>query len=634
MIGGHVEFRKDINGLRAFAILGVLIFHFNHNALPGGFSGVDVFFVISGFLMTKIIFTGIDSNKFSILKFYAARCRRIIPALVVLCAVLMAFGWFNLAPFEYQKLSYNSLSSIFFISNMAYWADSSYFSTDSAANWLLHTWSLSVEWQFYLIYPLIIAGVAKIASREVVVKALCLLFATSIALSIWLAYSYPTSAFYLLPSRAWEMIAGGLVFLFPVRAVMRTRKAMLYVGVIAIILSFVFMSESLSWPGMWAAIPVAGACLILSSSIYDNYITGNWLFQRIGDSSYSIYLWHWPFVVFLFNKSLLDNAWYLSLGILLSFILGYASFKLVEGNAKKAKLTHSFLTSISVAILLTLIYSTHGADIAFREMAKDAKANYPTMYSRDNYYNKNVYKPYMEDCNYYDAVNSKAKESVPEYCNKVKGTGGIVIWGDSHSQALGVGIRKEYTNIPVYQVASSACRPGLKMDWRVKGEVKKACENALSAAMNLIGKVKPDIVIMAQVAKHEENDYPAIEEKLKSLGAKSIIAVGPVPQYMTALPVVIADRHWDKGEVRFSDPALVKHVMDTDKIMISKNMDDGYLRYVSIINKLCNGDTCLAKVDDDNTPLVWDYGHMTVKGSEYVTDNILKPVIDSMLKSK
>ncbi|MGN7913172.1 acyltransferase family protein [Enterobacter sp. 22466] len=627
-----MEFRKDINGLRAFAILGVLIFHFNHNALPGGFSGVDVFFVISGFLMTKIIFTGIDSHNFSILKFYAARCRRIIPALVVLCAALLAFGWFSLAPFEYQRLSYNSLSSIFFISNMAYWADSSYFSTDSAANWLLHTWSLSVEWQFYLIYPLIIAGAVKIASREVAVKALFLLFTTSIALSTWLAYSYPTSAFYLLPSRAWEMIAGGLVFLFPVSATMRTRKAMLYVGVIAIILSFVFMSESLSWPGMWAAIPVAGACLILSSSMNNNYITGNWLFQRIGDSSYSIYLWHWPFVVFLFNKSLLNNAWYLSLGILLSFIFGYSSFKLVEGNAKKSKLMHTFLSSISVAILLTLIYSTHGADVSFREMAKDAKANYPTMYSRDNYYNKNVYKPYLEDCNYYDAVNSRAKESVPEYCNKVKGSGGIVIWGDSHSQALGVGIRNAYTHIPVYQVASSACRPGLKMDWRVKGEVKKACENAQSAALELIGKVKPDIVIMAQVAKHEENDYPAIEEKLKSLGAKSVIVVGPVPQYMTALPVVIADRHWDKGEVRFSDSALVKHVMDTDKIMLSKHMNDGYIKYVSVIEKLCSGDVCLAKVDDDNTPIVWDYGHMTVKGSEYVTNKILKPVIDSTLK--
>lgn len=632
MIGGYVEFRKDINGLRAFAILGVLIFHFNHNALPGGFSGVDVFFVISGFLMTKIILSGIDGDKFSVLKFYGARCRRIIPALVVLCAALMTFGWFNLAPFEYQKLSYNSISSIFFISNMTYWADSSYFSTDSASNWLLHTWSLSVEWQFYLIYPLIIAGISKAASRETAVKSLVLLLVASFSLSAWMAYSYPTSAFYLLPSRAWEMIAGGLVFIFPVRATILTRKVMLYVGSIVIIMAFVFLDESLSWPGVWAVIPVIGACLILSSSINNNYITGNWLFQRVGDCSYSIYLWHWPFVVFLFSKSLLDNAWYLASGVLLSLIFGYASFKLIEGSAKKVRLSHTFLTSISVVALFSLIYSTHGADFAFREMAKDAKANYPAMYSRDNYYNKNVYSPYLEDCNYYDAVNSKAKDSVPEYCNKVKGTGGIVIWGDSHSQALGVGIRNAYTHIPFYQVASSACRPGLNMDWRVKGEVKKACENALSAALDLISKVKPDIVIMAQVAKHEENDYPAIEKKLKSLGAKSIIVVGPVPQYMTALPVVIADRHWDKGEVRFSDPALVKHVMDTDKIMLNKHMNDGYIRYVSIIEKLCSGDICLAKVDDDNTPMVWDYGHMTVKGSEYVTDKILKPVIDENLK--
>lgn len=366
MIGGCVEFRKDINGLRAFAILGVLIFHFNHNSLSGGFSGVDVFFVISGFLMTKIIFTGIDSNSFSILKFYAARCRRIIPALGALCAALMAFGWFNLSPFEYQKLSYNSLSSIFFISNTAYWADSSYFSTDSASNWLLHTWSLSVEWQFYLIYPLIIVGMSKVVSRETVVKTLCVLFIASLALSSWLAYAYPTSAFYLLPSRAWEMISGGLVFLFPVRATIRARQAMLYAGVIAIILSFILMNESLSWPGAWAVIPVVGACLILSSSINNNFITGNWLFQRIGDSSYSIYLWHWPVVVFLFNKSLLDSPAYLAAGILLSFILGYMSFRLIEGRAKNVKVAYNLCAAFMVAIAFAFLHQTHGADFTFR----------------------------------------------------------------------------------------------------------------------------------------------------------------------------------------------------------------------------------------------------------------------------
>ena len=148
------SFRQDINGLRAIAVIAVVLFHFNASWMPGGFAGVDVFFVISGFLMTGIIFRGIEQENFSILKFYVARANRIIPALAVLCLVLLVFGWFYLTPLDYKALGKHAASSVAFLSNIIYWRESGYFDAASHEKWLLHTWSLSVEWQFYILYPL------------------------------------------------------------------------------------------------------------------------------------------------------------------------------------------------------------------------------------------------------------------------------------------------------------------------------------------------------------------------------------------------------------------------------------------------------------------------------------------------
>ena len=151
-----MQFREDINGLRAIAVIAVVLFHFNSSWMPGGFAGVDVFFVISGFLMTGIIFKGLEQQKFSILRFYVARANRIIPALAILCIILLILGWFYLTPQDYKALGKHAASSVTFVSNVTYWLESGYFDALASEKWLLHTWSLSVEWQFYLIYPLVL----------------------------------------------------------------------------------------------------------------------------------------------------------------------------------------------------------------------------------------------------------------------------------------------------------------------------------------------------------------------------------------------------------------------------------------------------------------------------------------------
>ena len=280
------KFRADINGLRAFAVIAVVLFHFNPSWVPGGFAGVDVFFVISGFLMTGIIFRGLEQNNFSILKFYVARANRIIPALAVLCLVLLIMGWFYLTPVEYRGLGKHVASSVSFLSNFMYWAEAGYFDAASHEKWLLHTWSLSVEWQFYIIYPIILVLLTKIFSTKAIKSMLVIGTILGFIFCVIATYKWPNPSYYLLPTRAWEMMLGGIAYLYPLTLRDNKKKILELVGLALIIGSYFFISSENLWPGYLAVFPVLGSFLIIQAQRNDSFITGNIVFQKIGSWSY------------------------------------------------------------------------------------------------------------------------------------------------------------------------------------------------------------------------------------------------------------------------------------------------------------------------------------------------------------
>lgn len=311
-----MDFRKDINGLRAWAVLAVVLFHFNVTEFSGGFVGVDIFFVISGFLMTSIIVNSLEQHRFSFWGFMRARIRRIFPALFVLCVVVLLFGWFVLEGTAYRMLVRHVGSSLLFMSNFKYWREAGYFDDASHDKLLLHTWSLSVEWQFYMLLPLIFMLVWKIfRQRQAIVVAVIALFTTSLALSLWLTPQDPSASFYLLHTRAWEMLAGGLVFFFCSRWSLSAglRRAVGYTGFALIICSIFGLTPNLLWPGYWAILPVLGTALVIWANT-SNVLADNPISQWLGSNSYSIYLWHWPLAAIL-NFS--ENA---GLGMQLVFI--------------------------------------------------------------------------------------------------------------------------------------------------------------------------------------------------------------------------------------------------------------------------------------------------------------------------
>jgi peptidoglycan/LPS O-acetylase OafA/YrhL len=293
-----MKFRYDINAMRAVAVTAVVLFHYKVDFIPGGFVGVDVFFAISGYLMTSIIMGRLAKGKFSIWEFYHDRAKRIVPGLLGMCFVLLAAGYLFLEPATYHYLGSTSIAALLFFSNFRFWEATGYFEPQSDVKWLLHTWSLSVEWQFYLAYPIILLGLYKFdKTRRHIIPILWSMALLSFLSCVWLSTNGPPSAFYLLPPRAWELIAGGIVALQFTNDGRRYSATLLASGLLFIGISIALYDKNLPWPYYWGLLPVVGTCLVIAANRADAPIFKNKLIQTIGVWSYSIYLWHWPVAV-------------------------------------------------------------------------------------------------------------------------------------------------------------------------------------------------------------------------------------------------------------------------------------------------------------------------------------------------
>lgn len=330
-----MTFRNDINGLRAIAVLAVVLFHFGVPGFNGGFSGVDIFFVISGYLMTGIIFSKFEADRFNLIDFYLARATRIIPALAVLCIILIVGAWFFLPPYEMRSFGKHIVGASSFLSNIIFMKESGYFDAGAHEKWLLHTWSLSVEWQFYILYPLAIIAIRKFFSFNTTRWILVFFALGSYMLSAFFPANLPDAAFYLLPTRAWEMMAGGLIFAFSLQANQKFKAPMEAMGLLLLAGSIVLLNSSFAWPGSLAALPVLGATLVIIAANEKSFLTSNAVLQYIGTISYSLYLWHWPVAVALNLFELKDNVWGIGAGIALSFLLATLSYYLVEQPWRK-----------------------------------------------------------------------------------------------------------------------------------------------------------------------------------------------------------------------------------------------------------------------------------------------------------
>lgn len=420
-------FRDDINGLRAWAVVAVLLFHFKVPGFGAGFIGVDIFFVISGFLMTGIILRGLEQDNFSLWQFYMARARRIVPALMLLIAVLLALGWFWLPTPDYQTLGSQSAYSLGFLSNIHYWRSAGYFDSAAHEKWLLHTWSLGIEMQFYLLYPVFALLVWKLKSGvKTFTWSLLVVFVLSLALSVMTSSWRPTAAFYLLPTRGWELAAGGLVYLLgrssPVWLVSKQRL-LYWTGWVLWLTAFVLVDSSLAWPSGWALLPVAGTALIILANQQQQLMV-NPLAQWLGNISYSLYLWHWPLVVALYFADLQQQWGWVIGGLLLSLLLGQLSYRLVENPVRHGLTRRSYTQQVLVLGVAGLVIGVSAVGV--RLFVFEGRLPAAVQIAAAEALNKD---PRAAECAPKNSFSSPA-------CIYGSQKAGAVLLGDSHAMSL------------------------------------------------------------------------------------------------------------------------------------------------------------------------------------------------------
>ena len=447
------KYRPEVDGLRAVAVLLVLLFHADLG-FSGGFVGVDVFFVISGFLITGLILKKQSENRFQLSQFWIRRIRRILPASIVMTAVTLVMGFFILMPSDYQKLGDSAIAQQLMVSNFYFWQNTGYF--DAPANFqpFMHTWSLAVEEQFYLIYPFLLYGIGRFRAR-VQLAVLLPLFLASFIASEWAVQKAPSAAYFLLPFRAWEMILGGLICYLPMPNVRfeKFNGALSFLSLTAIVACGWFYHESYPFPGIVAALPVFAAALFIYANSGNLTRSGRVLaakpFVFVGMISYSLYLIHWPILAFVrmeYGNTLSPTAGVTSL--VASLALAYVSWRFVEQPVRKQvvfKSTRAMIVSaccVSAMLMIGAfsIYHTQG---------------FPNRLSKQSHVyleakEAGVKNPYI----IFSKPQMVQQRKIHHYGDP-NGQREILVWGDSHAMAAMPGIDSvcRDAGIKCYQIA-------------------------------------------------------------------------------------------------------------------------------------------------------------------------------------
>lgn len=611
-----MKFRNDINGLRAYAVLAVVIFHFFPDFLTGGFAGVDVFFVISGFLMTAIITNGIQQQRFSLVDFYLARANRIIPPLAVLCIFLLVFGYYFLPTYDFRIVGRDIFGAISFTSNVIFSLKQDYFEGDT--NFLLHTWSLSAEWQFYIFYPIIILCVAKLFGVNKVRFFILGFFTISFFTSVVFSSQYPSESYYLLPTRAWEMAAGGLVFYFPLILSRANAKVVEVSGITLILASYVIVNESVMWPGYMALLPVLGTCMVISSTS-SSFFTTNKVAQYIGQWSYSIYLWHWPLAVAC-------SYYYISpefkfVGIFLSILLGFISYQFIEKlDFKSVKRSKLILAQCAVVCVVSCLgvatYASNG--FAFKE---SLNANSLIYGGLDDNYTQDEGIHFLNTKSEYDYVligDSKAGHLIRGILNsddKVK-----LSW---YSDCLS--LPEAFTYSHSY---------GAEWTEKCKNNYKQAIESS-----------KDILISQRWVRQNSRNPLFCSTESCSLSGNYN----NDISQQLSKFASLIGERHlFILGELARPATGEVEKCARTNMLLatsvecaertqsvavakdinyILKSAADKYanVTYIDPNRELCNEDTCIYAIEGKSIYQP-DLGHLTGFGSELIWSLISKEI--------
>jgi peptidoglycan/LPS O-acetylase OafA/YrhL len=459
-----MQYRSEIDGLRALAVLPVILFHAGFSYFSGGFVGVDIFFVISGYLITSIILKEIKKDKFSLGKFYDRRARRILPALFFVTFLCIPFAWLWLPPQYMEEFSISIIGVIFFVSNFIFWRSSGYFSSESELQPLLHTWSLAVEEQYYILFPLFLMMTWKLG-RNVVLSILAIIFIFSITLADWASIHQPTFNFFLLPTRGWELLLGAFTAFYldssKLRLIPRYASELIcFMGLILIIYSISYYDYMTPFPGRYAVVPTIGTALIIlfaQNTLYFKSILGSKPLVGIGLVSYSAYLLHQPMLAFARHSQvdpLTDTV--LLIICLLVFPFAFLIWKYIETPFRikgKIKLKNLLFT-IALSSTLLFTFGLFGKlTLGYEERLSDAQISL---------LNSATASPKRSEC-HTSGSSFLPPSKACQYPNK---GGSWAVFGDSHGVELAFELSKQLDQYDdgLTHLTFSGCEPSFRIN--------------------------------------------------------------------------------------------------------------------------------------------------------------------------
>jgi peptidoglycan/LPS O-acetylase OafA/YrhL len=664
----HHDFRPDINGLRALAVLAVLAFH-GGLPVPGGYAGVDIFFVISGFLISRIILSERAAGAFSLLSFYGKRVKRILPALLLVVFSSWVAGFVLLDPTEFRRFGGHMEASSYFSVNLWLFrnagAPGAYFLPNARYFPLLHLWSLSIEEQFYLIWPALLLGLFK--ARRFLAPAVAVIFLVSLVFCMVVTLIDSTAAFYFLSARAWELALGAMlalreVFSQPARPSPRAANLGAGLGLFLMLFSiFWLLNEATPWPGFIALVPTLGCALVIASpgARISQIVFGNRVAQFFGLISYPLYLWHWPLLSFAHNQIGDHLPPALTAGLLgLSVLLAFLTWRFVEGpvaaayRSRPLAVAAPLLAGLALAGLLgSVTRSTNGFPHRFPDSVLTV-FNYQLGGGDGPVEKLRCSENRVHDRDLIDKAREKAKAFFNERnCVKLDHPGKptVVFLGDSHMLHLLAGLRSAYgDNVNVVVLSSLGCAPLMAQnDWRGGAAGSPRCQAINEEVVrNIVGLQPAAIVVSAYFAEFYYGYIRYLPDFLKHFDANiaalrqagvhsPLFVLGQVPTWSPGLPILVG-REVLAGRVpsEISRENLNPESLEIDALFAAHKWGDNVF-YISQAAKLCGEKGCRRfvgpRVPDDM--IATDYGHYSNAGSIYAVKNFLVPALAPVLEA-
>ncbi|MGZ5873250.1 MAG: acyltransferase family protein [Bradyrhizobium sp.] len=611
------RYRPDIDGLRAVAVILVVLFHAFPEAIPGGFIGVDIFFVISGFLITGIIARELNQQRFSLLAFYGRRIRRIFPALITVLLAVLALGWLWMLPSAYAQLSADVFASAAFFSNIALLLQSGYFDIESGKKPLLHLWSLGIEEQFYLFWPLILILAARMRLRILAVTSV--IGVTSFALNVALIGSDPVATFYLPFTRAWELLAGAALAcgwnrIGQTSAASNWRAA---IGMLLVAAAAAVLNSKSAFPGWWAVLPVAGSALLLSAPAAwgCRHLLASPTFVRIGLISYPLYLWHWPLLVFFgiikfAPLTLLDRG----LVVALSFALAWLTYRFIEIPFRFGRPVPLRIVSLCSGLALVaaagaVIVQGRGFDFRLppeiREMT-DVRTD-------------------SSKWRFHECLLDLSREvSFADSCVDRGRRPLVFVWGDSTAGALLPGLRKaqDTNDFGIAQFTSSSCVPALNTDVAGVPNCRAINDKILSIARD----IQPDVVLLHSTWDRYLDGVAETVAALKKHTKARVIVLGSVPWWKRGLPNEVL--RYFMLHHRLIPERSDRAAADSSGARLREKLVPLGAEFISVWDTMCNTDGCLARIGDTAKDIsASDQVHLTEKGSVFLVQSIIGNVL-------